>query len=283
MTRQVTDALEHYRFADAARTLYDFAWDEFCSFYVEMVKARFAEPEQRAAAQRVLAHALDTLLRLLHPMMPFITEEIWQLLGQVAPSRAERRRSLSRRAAAESVCIAAWPVADTSRTRTPTIEARFADFQEVLGAVREIRSAAEHSPQGRRSSSPSAATRRRRSCSSRWSRTSRRWRSDGHALGPAPPSRKACRSASRSRARTGRIEVYVDLAGSSTSTPNASGSKKERDKLAKLIASIEGKLSQQGVRRQAPAGSGRAAARQAAPNSAGQLASVEAALEKLGK
>ncbi len=90
MTQQVTDALENYRYADAARTLYDFAWNEFCSFYVEMTKARFAVAEQRQTAQRVLAHALDVLLRLLHPMMPFLTEEVWQLLGQVAPVRGTR-------------------------------------------------------------------------------------------------------------------------------------------------------------------------------------------------
>src|SRR5262249_24369067 len=66
VTQQVTELLEMYRYADAARTLYDFAWNEFCSFYVEMTKARFGVPEQRATAQRVLAHALDALLRLLH-------------------------------------------------------------------------------------------------------------------------------------------------------------------------------------------------------------------------
>src|SRR4029077_16328315 len=73
VTQQTTDALEHYRYADAARTLYDFAWNEFCSFYLEMTKARFAVVEQRQAAQRVLAHSLDVLMRLLHPMMPFLT------------------------------------------------------------------------------------------------------------------------------------------------------------------------------------------------------------------
>ncbi len=87
VTQQVTAALERYRYADAARTLYDFAWNEFCSFYLEMTKARFAVAEQRQTAQRVLAHALDTLLRLLHPMMPFLTEEVWQLLAHVAPAR----------------------------------------------------------------------------------------------------------------------------------------------------------------------------------------------------
>src|SRR6476646_1597534 len=88
VTQQTTDALEHYRFADAARTLYDFAWNEFCSFYLEMTKARFAVAEQQQTAQRVLAHALDVLMRLLHPMMPFLTEEVWQLLAKVAPNRS---------------------------------------------------------------------------------------------------------------------------------------------------------------------------------------------------
>ncbi len=67
VTQQTTDALGEYRYADAARVLYDFAWNEFCSFYVEMVKGRLQDDAARAMAQRVLAHTLDTLLRLLHP------------------------------------------------------------------------------------------------------------------------------------------------------------------------------------------------------------------------
>src|SRR4029079_7899352 len=102
VTQQTTDAVEHYRFADAARTLYDFAWNEFCSFYLEMTKARFGVPEQRETAQRVLAHALDVLMRLLHPMMPFLTEEVWQLLGQIAPNRG----LVAAAQTAERVCIA---------------------------------------------------------------------------------------------------------------------------------------------------------------------------------
>jgi valyl-tRNA synthetase len=136
VTAQVTDALERYRYADAARALYDFAWDEFCSFYVEMTKARFAVEEHRVVAQRVLAHALDVLLRLMHPMIPFLTEEVWQLLGGVAALRGIE--SAKPQAAGESVCIAAWPVADAARQDT-AIEKQFAQFQAVLGAVREIR------------------------------------------------------------------------------------------------------------------------------------------------
>jgi valyl-tRNA synthetase len=135
VTATATAALEDYRFADAARSLYDFAWDEFCSFYVEMVKRRLQDPEEADVARRVLAHALDTLLRLLHPMIPFLTEEVWQLLAQLAPQRG----LTAPQAAAESVMIAPWPKADTAR-RDPHIEQQFAKFQSVLGGVREIRS-----------------------------------------------------------------------------------------------------------------------------------------------
>ncbi len=76
----------------------------------------------------MLAHALDTLLRLLHPIMPFITEEVWQLLAESAPSAGSSKPA----AAAESVMIAPWPTAD-ARGRTQEIEARFARFQAVLG------------------------------------------------------------------------------------------------------------------------------------------------------
>jgi valyl-tRNA synthetase len=167
VTQTVTEALEGYHYADAARALYDFAWDEFCSFYVEMVKQRLQRPAEkgglapdpaerahqtdssegacppfsaggddasRATAQRVLAHTLDVLLRLLHPIIPFITEEIWQLFAKAAP-----RRGLPQpQPAAESVMIAAWPQADLAR-RNPEIEEQFELFQKALGALREIR------------------------------------------------------------------------------------------------------------------------------------------------
>ena len=118
VTYVVTDALAEYRFADAARMLYSFAWDEFCSFYVEMVKGRLQgtvpifvpakmglSPSAkedgkatRAITQRVLAHVLDTLLRLLHPMIPFLTEDVWQRLGEIAPSAGSTTRRRRRRA-----------------------------------------------------------------------------------------------------------------------------------------------------------------------------------------
>lgn len=133
VTKQVTDALAKFEYAEAARVLYEFAWDEFCSFYLEMVKTRMQDATQRPVAQRVLAHTLDTLLRLLHPFTPFLTEEIWQSLGKLASSRG-----LEPVEATESIMTAPWPEAVTAR-ENPTIEQQFAKFQGVLGALRNAR------------------------------------------------------------------------------------------------------------------------------------------------
>ncbi len=135
VTAETTAALEGYRYGDAARVLYDFAWNELCSFYLEMVKGRLQDPAERVTAQRVLAATLDALLRLLHPMIPFITEEVWQLLGQTAPQRGLTELE----PAAESIMIARWPESDRTRPNLQ-IEARFARFQEILSGLREVRS-----------------------------------------------------------------------------------------------------------------------------------------------
>jgi len=81
--RQVTNYLERYELGEAARELYDFIWSEFCDWYIELVKPRLygkVTPESRATAQQVLWYTLSEILRLLHPFMPFISEEIWQHL-----------------------------------------------------------------------------------------------------------------------------------------------------------------------------------------------------------
>jgi valyl-tRNA synthetase len=143
VTAEVSEALDHYRYAEAARVLYDFAWDEFCSLYVEMAKARLADPVSRPATQTIIAHSLDQLLRLLHPFMPFVTEEIWEHLGRVAP-----RRGLTADAddPGPFVMLAPWPTPDAQDRVDDTIERQFAVFREVLGAVRKIRSSQNIAP-----------------------------------------------------------------------------------------------------------------------------------------
>ena len=76
---EVDRALEQYRFDRAADTLYHFVWHAFCDWYIELVKPDLAADDRRAqVARAVLLEVLDTLLRLLHPVMPFVTEELWQ-------------------------------------------------------------------------------------------------------------------------------------------------------------------------------------------------------------
>jgi valyl-tRNA synthetase len=82
LSREVSEALEEYRFNDAAGSCYQFVWHEFCDWYLEMAKLGIYSDDERLKAntKAVLADVLKTILKLLHPFMPFITEEVWQLL-----------------------------------------------------------------------------------------------------------------------------------------------------------------------------------------------------------
>lgn len=121
---QVTDLAERYEFGEVGRLLYNFIWDDFCDWYIEMAKLPlYGEDEQAKAMTRsVLAYVLDNTMRLLHPFMPFITEEIWQKL----PTEGE------------SITIAAWPTADPALS-----DAKKADsmklLMDVIRSVRTIR------------------------------------------------------------------------------------------------------------------------------------------------
>jgi valyl-tRNA synthetase len=130
---ETTSDLEGYRFAEASRRLRDFVWGEFCDWYVEFVKTRLREPGARPAAQRVVATLLDTLCRLLHPIMPFVTEQIWQPLGQLVPIRGLPES----RAAEPSVCVAAWP--KPLGLYDENAMATVAQWQEKIQAIRNLR------------------------------------------------------------------------------------------------------------------------------------------------
>ncbi|HET6573287.1 MAG TPA: valine--tRNA ligase [Fimbriiglobus sp.] len=132
--REVTAALEGYRFAEVARLVYDFTWSEFCDWYIEMSKGRLQDPAARPLAQRVLVGVLDGILRLVQPVMPFVAESLWQALNEVAPERGLPTPSR----AEESVCIAKWPDYPAEWISS-TVEARFARMQELVRSVREVR------------------------------------------------------------------------------------------------------------------------------------------------
>ena len=129
--------LEAFRFHEYAKTVYEFAWGDFCDWYVEMAKPVLAGGGKPAeAAARVLAWTLDNILRMLHPMTPFFTEEVWRLLGEAAPSRGLGEPE----AAAPMLIRAAWPDLNAaSLWRQPETEASMARAMDVIRAVRNIR------------------------------------------------------------------------------------------------------------------------------------------------
>jgi valyl-tRNA synthetase len=274
VTEQVTEFLAKYRYAEAARTLYDFAWNEFCSFYVEMTKARFAVPEQRATAQRVLAHALDTLLRLLHPMIPFLTEEVWQLLAQVAPERGLAKPQ----AAAESVCVAAWPVADKSR-QDAAIEAQFADFQAVLGTLREIRKSQNISFSETLEFVVRCDAATAKQLEQMQPYFTQMAKATGEGWGPKAVAPEGAAPATLA-GHAGPLEVFVDVSRFIDVEAEQKRLTKERENLTKFVASIDGKLSNAAFVDKAPA---EVVEQQRVKRAelAAQLASVEAALGKL--
>ena len=118
---EVRNALDHYEIGIALSNLYDFVWDVFCDWYIELCKARLADKESAAnrVAQNVLAHVLCGILKLLHPFLPFITEEIYQSLPHDE----------------ESIMIAAYPSADDALD----FPAESAAMERVIAAIRAIR------------------------------------------------------------------------------------------------------------------------------------------------
>jgi len=117
---KINVALEEYKFYEAAEIIYHFVWHEFCDWYIELVKPSLKEKNQTSRA--VLADVLDQILRLLHPFMPFVTEEIWQHL----PSSGK------------SLCLAPFPQAKTE-WRDKRSEAEMKLLQDAVVEVRTIR------------------------------------------------------------------------------------------------------------------------------------------------
>jgi len=127
-TRDVTEALDRFRFQDAAEMVYGFIWGELADWYLELVKPRLygdAGEASQAAARATLATALDDSMRLLHPIMPFVTEAVWQRLPR-------------REGDPDSLMLAAWPL-PRDAWEDSDAESRVAELQELIGAVRNLR------------------------------------------------------------------------------------------------------------------------------------------------
>lgn len=133
--QSINELLSEYKFDAATRILRDFVWNEFCDWYVEMVKPRLRDQTSGAATQRILVGVLDNLLRLLSPFTPFVTEELWGKLNELAPQRG----LFEPQQAAENCMIAPYPELPTA-WQDSGLESRFVRLQETIVAVRNLRS-----------------------------------------------------------------------------------------------------------------------------------------------
>jgi valyl-tRNA synthetase len=129
-----TTSLEKFQFERLAKTLRDFTWNDFCDWAIEFAKPRLKDPAQRPVAQAVLVEVLDTLVRLLHPIVPFVTEQIWQSLARVAPNRG----LFATRSSAESICVSPWPLA-AEIPADDEAQSRVDLWKEGISAIRNIR------------------------------------------------------------------------------------------------------------------------------------------------
>lgn len=120
MSREVTDNLEKFELGLAVQKLYDFIWDVFCDWYIELAKIRLLQGgDAKEQAKAVLVFVMSNTLKLLHPFMPFITEEIWQTLPHEG----------------ESIMISAWPEYD----ETLSFAAEELEMERIMEAIRAVR------------------------------------------------------------------------------------------------------------------------------------------------
>ncbi|TVU72875.1 MULTISPECIES: valine--tRNA ligase [Cobetia] len=240
--QQVTRALEEFRFDHASQALYEFIWNEYCDWYLELSKPVLwdenASAEAKRGTRRTLVRALETILRLIHPMMPFISEEIWQRIAPYAGKSVE----------GESIMSQPWPQAEADRIDEQAI----LDIEWLKGviiAVRNIRNELNLSP-GKPLDvflkNGAAGDDERLEANRRFlSKLARLESITFLAAGDEAPM-----SAIQ---RVGELEVLVPMAGLIDKEAELKRIDKEHEKQQKVITGLENKLSNEKFVGRAPA------------------------------
>jgi valyl-tRNA synthetase len=267
---EVDRRLEHYQVSEVANTLYSFFWSDFCDWYVELVKPRLfgrdeageltpREDDSAAVARQVLVWVLDQSLRLLHPIIPFLTEALWQQLNERVPQRGIAEI----KPAEQALIIAQWPDAAAPGgagvpARDLVVEREMTALQDVIRALRDTlarintnRSAAKQPAIGK---IPHALLRADEAIVARLTEQhaviERLGRCESLEIGP--PGRIAKPPESAAQVLTG-VEVYVPLRGLMDLGVERKRLAKERDELQGHITRLSGKLANEGFVAKAPA------------------------------
>ena len=234
----VTESLDRFELGEAGRMIYEFLWSEFCDWYIELTKARLYDkenPRAKNTALYVLSYVLEHTLRLLHPFMPFLTEEIWQKVPHDESVR--------------SIMISEWPTVDENAIDAD-VEAQMTAIMETIKTVRNLRAEVGAAP-GKRSEVILNFT--DESLRATFAANT------GYlvALAAAEPvTLLAAGAAKPENAMAGvveGVEIFLPLKGLIDVEKETARLTKEIDKLGKELKKLNGKLSNEGFLKKAPA------------------------------
>jgi valyl-tRNA synthetase len=259
---EATAALESYRYDAYAKSCYDFFWGDVCDWYLEAIKPAMRDPKRSAQTANVLAAVLDGSLRLMHPMIPFITEFIWWKLNEVRPQRGLPGRIEC--PPSKRLIVAKFPTAGETSEAAEHI---FPKIQEIIIAIRNMRNEYKvdvkkpvtvsingNPEQARQIAENREMIELLATCS----------------LKDVGEGAKA--GAESARTTAGGVEIFVE--GLVDKAADEQRSAKRREELNKQIAALRGRLSNESYTKKAPA--------HLVQQTKDQLAEAEAELAKLG-
>ena len=233
--KEVTDLLGRFELGEAGRLVYEFIWGEFCDWYIELAKPRLynkENAEERATAQHVICEVLSSSMKLLHPYMPFITEEIWQCMPHEG----------------DSIMVAAWPESDEQLFNAEA-EAAMNAIMEAIKAIRNMRAEVNVAPGKKVPAILLVADELQPVVADNQSYIKLMASVDELSILPAGGDKPENAMA----AVTKGIEVYLPLKGLIDVEKETQRLNKELDGMTKEIGRIEGKLNNAGFLAKAPA------------------------------
>ncbi len=247
----MNETLGRYQFDAATRAIRDFTWNEFCDWYLEMVKPRLRNEATRPVAQRVLLTVLDSLVRLLQPFTPFICEELWQRLLEIAPVRSLPSKEkegpvLVPGDAVTAAIIAPWPEIPSSWA-DEGLEKRFERLQETIAAVRNVRAIYNIAP----GTPVTLLMRASNEVAGDMQSVSAQFDNLAKAVLEAAGA-DVQRPVGSASFTLGDADGYIPLAGLIDTQAELARQQKEAEKVRKHIASSEARLSNEGFRSKAP-------------------------------
>ena len=226
--------LDKYELGEAADSIYNFAWNYFCDWYIETAKGRLygQHNTDRKVTQYVLVYTLTRMLALLHPFMPFITEHLWQHLPHEG----------------ETLARAPWPKADEA-LRFPTEAEQFDRIMDCIKAVRNMRAEAGVTPNKACHIQIAVLRDDLKAC---LENNKEYFEKLGHVEGMKLLAADAAKPENANAAVVTGLEVYLELKGLIDTAKEKEKIQKAKDALAKDIARTSGKLSNQGFLAKAP-------------------------------